>query len=138
MMPADRTRARLAWDRESSAHGPDPGPHDPGRAHDPAPRHPGPLRASGDPLPMRAAPGGGPDLHRPLPPQRSALEPAPLDPVGSVRPARVRPYADPDYRAAVAALKAHPVPCVDGCGRIADSIDHDPPLALHDHRRGTG
>lgn len=43
-------------------------------------------------------------------------------------------YRDPDYRAAAAALKANPTRCQ--CGRLATTIDHVPPIALHDHRRG--
>jgi hypothetical protein len=48
-------------------------------------------------------------------------------------------YNDPDYRAARAWLTANPgTPCWHhGCTRPANTIDHDPPLAIHTHRRGT-
>jgi len=45
-------------------------------------------------------------------------------------------YRDRDYLAAAAALKRTPTRC--SCGRLATTIDHDPPLALHQHQRGTG
>lgn len=48
-------------------------------------------------------------------------------------------YNDPSHRAAVKALKAAPdTLCWHGCGRRATTIDHNPPLALHQHQRGTG
>jgi hypothetical protein len=43
-------------------------------------------------------------------------------------------YRDPTYLAAVANLKRYPTRC--RCGRLATTIDHVPPLALHVHRRG--
>lgn len=62
---------------------------------------------------------------------------------GSLRRPRARantvaewPLRDPDYRAAKIALKATPTRCAY-CGRYdATTLDHVPPLALHDHRRG--
>lgn len=48
-------------------------------------------------------------------------------------------YADPEYRAARAALTANPLtPCWKRCGRLATTIDHVPAIRLHDHRRGAG
>ena len=44
-------------------------------------------------------------------------------------------YNDPAHRAAVAALKRAPARCYL-CPRLAETIDHVPPLALHEHRRG--
>lgn len=49
-----------------------------------------------------------------------------------------RPYAERRHRSAVAALKAHPVPCWRGCGRMATTVGHVPPLARHEHRAGSG
>lgn len=59
-----------------------------------------------------------------------------MDPADAARD--VTAYGDPDYRAARAALHRTPTPCWRGCGRIATSPDHVPPLADHDHRRGSG
>jgi hypothetical protein len=49
-------------------------------------------------------------------------------------------YNDPDYRAARRWLTAHPeTRCwFDGCTELADTIDHDPPITSHTHRRGAG
>lgn len=49
-----------------------------------------------------------------------------------------RPYAEADYRAAVAVLRADPRPCAYGCGRPATQPDHVPALAEHDHVAGSG
>lgn len=47
-------------------------------------------------------------------------------------------YREPEYRAAVQALKNSPTTlCWKACGRPATTIDHHPPLALHTHQRGT-
>ena len=46
------------------------------------------------------------------------------------------PLRDPDYRRAKDALKATPTRCAY-CHRLATTLDHVPPLALHVHRRGT-
>lgn len=52
----------------------------------------------------------------------------------------LRPYNDPDYRAARAWLTANPgtVCYIDGCTEPATTIDHVPAIAEHDHRRGAG
>lgn len=52
----------------------------------------------------------------------------------------LRPYNDPEYRAAKAHLAVVWVPCqlqLDGCTERATSPDHQPPLAEHRHVRGT-
>lgn len=46
------------------------------------------------------------------------------------------PYKDPEYRAAKQWLKANPAACWE-CGKPAVTPDHHPPLAKHDHQRGT-
>ena len=51
-------------------------------------------------------------------------------------PRKGSPYGDPDYLEAVAALRRYPTRCQ--CGRLATTVDHVPPLALHQHRAGTG
>ena len=53
---------------------------------------------------------------------------------------KLRPYNDPDYRRARKQLTHGPtVQCWKPlCDNIATTIDHDPPLALHTHRRGSG
>jgi len=51
-----------------------------------------------------------------------------------------RPYNDGNYRRAKAALKAQPRPCalrLPGCTITATTLDHQPRLAQHTHRRGT-
>lgn len=49
-----------------------------------------------------------------------------------------RPAYGANYRRARRALLAsHPL-CAYGCGRPATEADHQPPLALHDHRAGSG
>lgn len=54
-------------------------------------------------------------------------------------PRALRPYNDPEYRRAKRWLKHHPgTLCWKGCGRPASSPDHQPPLKLHDHVRGSG
>jgi len=52
-------------------------------------------------------------------------------------PRRGSPYG-PDYQRARAALLAGRPRCACGCGRLADSADHDPPLHRHRHIPGTG
>ena len=49
-------------------------------------------------------------------------------------PRKGSPYGEPAYLAAVAYLKRYPTRCT--CGRLATTVDHDPPLALHAHRHG--
>jgi hypothetical protein len=57
---------------------------------------------------------------------------------------KLRPYNDPEYRRARATLTAlmtyhgGTVPCWKGCGRPATTIDHQPAILEHNHRRGTG
>ena len=46
------------------------------------------------------------------------------------------PYKDPEYRAAKQWLKKNPASCWE-CGRPAVTPDHHPPLANHEHRRGS-
>lgn len=53
----------------------------------------------------------------------------------------LRPYNDPEYRRASAALKANPRPCalqLPGCTGHADTLDHQPRITDHTHRRDTG
>lgn len=54
----------------------------------------------------------------------------------------LRPYNDPDYRAATTWLKHHPgTPCtlhLPGCTNSATTIDHQPALAEHTHVRSSG
>lgn len=54
-------------------------------------------------------------------------------------PVTLRPYNDPDYRAARAWLTAHPdtLCYFPGCTRRADTIDHKPAIAEHNHVRGS-
>lgn len=51
---------------------------------------------------------------------------------------RLRPYNDPDYRAARAWLTAHPeTRCYrPDCNRQATDLDHTPSIAEHHHVRG--
>lgn len=51
----------------------------------------------------------------------------------------LRPYNDPDYRAAKAWLKVNPATrCwFHGCDAIATTIDHVPAISEHHHIRGT-
>ena len=52
----------------------------------------------------------------------------------------MRPYNDPDYRRAKQALKARPTSCelqLPGCTGTANTLDHQPRIAQHTHRRGT-
>ena len=49
-------------------------------------------------------------------------------------PRKGSPYGDPDYLAALVALERYQPRCQ--CGRLATTVDHDPPVALHWHRRG--
>ena len=49
-----------------------------------------------------------------------------------------RPYDERGYRAAKAAIEAERPPCWRGCGRVATSPDHVPPLDAHDHQAGSG
>ena len=53
---------------------------------------------------------------------------------------RLRPYNDPDYRAARAWLTANPsTMCYfTGCNRVATTIDHNPAVAQHHHIRNSG
>lgn len=46
-------------------------------------------------------------------------------------------YSKRDYRAARAALRRNPAPCVY-CGKPATTLDHVPALVLHEHEPGTG
>ena len=64
--------------------------------------------------------------------------------VRRVAPVRVermtlRPYNDPSYRRAKAALKRSVVSCqlqLDGCTGHATTLDHQPRLRDHQHQRG--
>jgi len=47
-------------------------------------------------------------------------------------------YREPDYRAAVVALRADTFRCWHGCGRRATTPDHVPALAEHRHVPGSG
>lgn len=52
----------------------------------------------------------------------------------------MNPYSDPDYKRAKLALKANPRPCelrLPVCTGIATTLDHQPRLAQHTHRRGS-
>ena len=56
---------------------------------------------------------------------------------GQVPALMARPaYRERSYRAARADLAAHPRPC--RCGAQATTLDHVPPLALHQHQPGSG
>jgi len=49
-----------------------------------------------------------------------------------------RPHDEMIYRRFRDALKRNPQPCaIDGCDRLADTVDHMPPLAAHDHLEGS-
>lgn len=49
----------------------------------------------------------------------------------------MRPYTDPEYRAALDVLRHNAVGCWR-CGARATTPDHVPPLAEHVHVRGSG
>src|SRR5215471_14145628 len=51
----------------------------------------------------------------------------------------VRPGFDANYRRRLANLRAGPpVPCAHCKRAVATTLDHDPPLAMHVHRAGSG
>ncbi len=69
------------------------------------------------------------------------------NPIGRILRIRARlnvahnPHRDPEYRLAKAALAASPVPCqlrLSGCTLVATTLDHQPRLMSHTHRRGAG
>lgn len=52
-----------------------------------------------------------------------------------------RPHNDPEYRRLKQALARTPQPCqlrLPGCTDAASTLDHQPRLMQHQHRRGTG
>jgi hypothetical protein len=50
----------------------------------------------------------------------------------------VTAYGDPAYRAARAVLAGGEYRCWRGCGAVATTPDHWPPLAEHHHQAGSG
>ena len=56
-------------------------------------------------------------------------------------PGGTRPHNDPEYRRLKQVLARTPLPCqlrLAGCTGVASTLDHQPRLMQHTHRRGSG